>query len=89
MAAGPPFTLSDYRVLVTACLSGGPRPGGTETALGAFRRALEGTLASAGAQTRRLEPDGLLSLAAELMNAGYRRISRRRDRTSAAPLGAA
>ena len=70
-AGGPPFTLSDYRVFVTACLAGGtarsasPGPA-AETALGAFRRALEGTLASAGAQTRRLEPDALLSLAAEL-----------------------
>ena len=45
---GPPFTLSDYRVFVTACLAGGPGPA-AETALGAFRRALEGTLASAGA----------------------------------------
>ena len=63
---GPPFTLSDYRVFVTACLSGAPGPA-TETALGAFRRALEGTLASAGAHAaRRLDPDGLLSLAAEL-----------------------
>ena len=73
-AGGPPFTLSDYRVFVTACLAGGPGPA-AETALGAFRRALEGTLASAGAQTRRLEPDGLLSLAAELTApdmAGYR-----------------
>ena len=62
---GPPFTLSDYRVFVTACLAGGPGPA-SETALGAFRRALEGTLASAGAATRRLDPDALLSLAAEL-----------------------
>ncbi|MCY4501308.1 MAG: TraC family protein [Alphaproteobacteria bacterium] len=71
---GPPFTLSDYRMFVTACLSGGPGPA-AETALGAFRRALEGTLASAGATTRRLEPDALLSLAAELTApdmAGYR-----------------
>ena len=72
---GPPFTLSDYRVFVTASLrAGGPGPA-TETALGAFRRALEGTLASAGATTRRLEPDALLSLAAELMApdiGGYR-----------------
>ncbi|MDE0048727.1 MAG: DUF5934 domain-containing protein, partial [Rhodospirillales bacterium] len=64
-AGGPPFTLSDYRVFVTASLAGSPGPA-AETALGAFRRALEGTLASAGARTRRLEPDGLLSLAAEL-----------------------
>ena len=64
-AGGPPFTLSDYRVFVTACLPGLPGPA-VETALGAFRRALEGTLASAGAHARRLEPDGLLSLAAEL-----------------------
>ena len=64
-AGGPPFTLSDYRVFVTACLAGGPGPA-AETALGAFRRALEGTLASAGAHARRLEPDALLSLAAEL-----------------------
>ena len=33
---GPPFTLSDYRVFVTACLAGGPGPA-AETALGAFR----------------------------------------------------
>ena len=59
---GPPFTLSDYRVFVTACLAGGPGPA-AETALGAFHRALEGTLASAGAHARRLEPDALLSLA--------------------------
>ena len=64
-AGGPPFTLCDYRVFVTACLAGGTGPA-SETALGAFRRALEGTLASAGAGTRRLEPDALLSLAAEL-----------------------
>ena len=64
-AGGPPFTLSDYRVFVTACLAGGAGPA-AETALGAFRRALEGTLASAGAHARRLEPDALLSLAAEL-----------------------
>ena len=62
---GPPFTLSDYRVFVTACLTALPGPA-AETALGAFRRALEGTLASAGATVRRLEPDALLSLAAEL-----------------------
>ncbi|MDE0150390.1 MAG: TraC family protein, partial [Rhodospirillaceae bacterium] len=63
---GPPFTLSDYRAFVCASLAGpsGPAP---ETALSAFRRALEGTLASAGATTRRLAPDALLSLAAELV----------------------
>ena len=61
---GPPFTLSDYRVLVCATLAGPPGPA-PETALGAFRRALEGTLASAGAAARRLGPDELLSLAAE------------------------
>ena len=61
---GPPFTCSDYRVFVAAALAGQPNPG-SETALGAFRRALEGTLASAGAQARRVEPDGLLSVAAE------------------------
>ena len=69
-----PGTLLDYRVFVTACLAGGPDPA-SETALVAFRRALEGTLASPGAQTCRLEPDGLLSLAAELAApdmAGYR-----------------
>ena len=73
-AGGPPFTLSDYRVFVTACLTALPGPA-AETALGAFRRALEGTLASAGAATRRLEPDALLSLAAELVApdiAGFR-----------------
>ena len=61
-----PFTLSDYRVFVVACLAVGPGPA-AETALGAFRRALEGTLASAGAHARRMEPDALLSLAAELI----------------------
>ena len=62
---GPPFTLADYRVFITGALAGPPGPA-AETALGAFRRALEGTLASAGAVARRLEPDALLSLAAEL-----------------------
>ena len=61
---GPPFTCSDYRVFLTAGLAGLPNTG-TETSLGAFRRALEGTLASAGAQARLVEPDALLSLAAE------------------------
>ena len=65
-AGGPPFTLSDCRVFVTAGLGGAPGPA-AETALGSFRRALEGTLASAGAWARRLEPDALLSLAAELV----------------------
>ena len=64
-AGGPPFTLSDYRVFVCASLAGGPGPA-PETALGGFRRALEGTLASAGATARRLDPDGLLSLVQEL-----------------------
>jgi len=64
-AGGPPFTLADYRVFVCAALAGPPGPA-PETALSAFRRALEGTLASAGAQARRLGPDALLSLAAEL-----------------------
>ena len=63
-AGGPPFTCSDYRVFVTAGMGGVPNPA-TETALEAFRRALEGTLAAAGAQARRIEPDELLSLAAE------------------------
>ena len=61
-------------MFVSACLAGGPGPA-AETALGAFRRALEGTLASAGATTRRLEPDALLSLAAKLVApdiGGYR-----------------
>ena len=66
-AGGPPFTCSDYRVLLTACRAGAPGPA-TETALGAFRRALEGTLASAGAHARRMAPDDLLSLAAELIS---------------------
>ena len=63
---GPPFTLRDYRVFVCAALPGGTGPV-PETALGGFRRALEGTLASAGATARRLGPDDLLSLAAELI----------------------
>ncbi len=62
---GPPFTLCDYRVFVCAALPGPPGPV-AETALGGFRRALEGTLASAGAAARRLGPDDLLSLAVEL-----------------------
>ena len=62
---GPPFTLNDCRVFLTACLPGRPGPA-SETALGSFRRALEGALASIGTWARRLEPDGLLSLAAEL-----------------------
>ena len=64
-AGGPPFTLSDYRVFVAATLAGPAGPA-AETALGGFRRALEGTLASAGAVARRVAPDALLSLAAEL-----------------------
>ena len=62
---GPPFTLADYRVFLCASLAGPPGPA-PETALGAFRRALEGTLASAGATARRVAPDALLSLSAEL-----------------------
>ena len=61
---GPPFTLSDFRVFLCATLAGGPGPA-PETALHAFRRALEGTLASVGAAARRIEPDALLSLTAE------------------------
>jgi len=68
-AGGPPFTLSDYRVFVCASLGLLPGPA-AETALGGFRRALEGTLASAGATARRLDPDALLSLAAELTAPG-------------------
>ena len=64
-AGGPPFTLNDCRVFLTACLPGRPGPA-SETALGGFRRALDGALASIGTWARRLEPDGLLSLAAEL-----------------------
>ena len=64
-AGGPPFTLADYRVFVAASLAGPPGPG-PETALSSFRRALEGTLASAGATARRVSPDALLALAAEL-----------------------
>ncbi len=64
-ASGPPFTLNDCRVFLAACLAGPAGPA-AETALGGFRRALEGTLASAGAEARRVEPDVLLSLAAEI-----------------------
>ncbi len=63
---GPPFTCADYRVFLTACRAGLPGPA-SETALESFRRALEGTLASAGAHARRMPPDELLSLAAELI----------------------
>ena len=65
-ADGPPFTLRDCRVLVSAALGGGLGPA-TETALSAFRRALEGTFASVGAPARRVAPDALLSLVAELV----------------------
>ena len=64
-SGGPPFTLSDYRVFVCAALSGPPGPV-PETELAGFRRAIEGTLASAGAAAQRLGPDDLLSLAVEL-----------------------
>ena len=64
-AGGPPFTLNDCRVFLAACMAGPAGPA-AETALGGFRRALEGTLASAGAEARRVEPDVLLSLASEL-----------------------
>ena len=64
-AGGPPFTLNDCRVFLTASLPGRPGPE-PETALGGFRRALEGALASIGTWARRTEPDELLSLAAEL-----------------------
>ncbi len=64
-AGGPPFTLKDCRVFLAACLAGQPGPA-AETALGGFRRALEGALASAGAGVRRVDPDALLSLMAEL-----------------------
>ena len=64
-AGGPPFTLKDCRVFLSACLAGQPGPA-AETALGGFRRALEGTLASAGAEARRVDPDTFLSLVAEL-----------------------
>ena len=46
---GPPYTLADYRAFVCASLAGPPGPA-AETELGAFRRALEGTLAAAGAE---------------------------------------
>ena len=62
---GPPFTLNDCRVFMTACLPGRPGPA-SETALGGFRRALEGALTSIGTWARRVDPDALLSLAAEL-----------------------
>ena len=66
-AGGPPFTLNDCRVYLAASLPGRPGPE-PETALGGFRRALEGALASVGTWARRMEPDELLSLAAELVS---------------------
>ena len=66
-AGGPPFTLNDCRVFLAASLPGRPGPE-PETALGGFRRALEGALASIGTWARRTEPDELLSLAAELVS---------------------
>ena len=66
MRAGRRSPLNDCRVFMTACLPGRPGPA-SETALGSFRRALEGALASIGTWARRLEPDALLSLAAELV----------------------
>ena len=67
---GPPFTLSDYRVFVTACLDRQPGPPdpALETSLASFRRALEGTLASAGSTAIRMGPDAFLSLVAELVS---------------------
>ena len=64
-AGGPPYTLNDCRVFLAASLPGRSGPA-SETALGGFRRALEGALASIGTWARRTEPDELLSLAAEL-----------------------
>ena len=66
-AGGPPYTLNDCRVFLTASLPGRSGPA-SETALGGFRRALEGALASIGTWARRMEPDELLSLAAELVS---------------------
>ncbi len=66
-AGGPPFTLNDCRVYLAASLPGRPGPA-AETALGGFRRAIEGALASVGTWARRMEPDELLSLAAELVS---------------------
>ena len=66
-AGGPPYTLNDCRVFLAASLPGRPGPA-SETALGGFRRALEGALASIGTWARRTEPDELLSLAAELVS---------------------
>ena len=66
-AGGPPYTLNDCRVFLAASLPGRPGPA-SETALGGFRRALEGALASIGTWARRMEPDELLSLAAELVS---------------------
>ena len=88
-AGGPPFTLSDYRVFVTACLASGLPGPAVETALGAFRRALEGTLASAGAHARRLEPDGLLVARGRAGRARHGRRTRRRGEAPAPALVAA
>ncbi|MYA95746.1 MAG: TraC family protein, partial [Nitrospinae bacterium] len=66
-AGGPPYTLNDCRVFLAASLPGHPGPA-AETALGGFRRAVEGALASIGTWARRTEPDELLSLTAELVS---------------------
>ena len=84
---GPPFTCADYRVFVTASLAGRPGPA-SETALGAFRRALEGTLASAGAHARRLQPDALLSLAVELIAPAVGKSGGDSERSVVAPAAA-
>ena len=57
MRALSPKIAAVYRVFLTASLAGHPGPA-SETALGSFQRALEGSLASA---------DALLSLAVELI----------------------
>ena len=86
--AARPSRSRDYRVFVTACLTALPGPA-AETALGAFRRALEGTLASAGAQTRQAGAGRAVVARGRADRAGYRRIPRRRRGTPAPALGAA
>ena len=53
-AGGPPFTMNDCRVFLAASLPGRPGPA-SETALGGFRRAIEGALASIGTWARRIK----------------------------------
>ena len=85
---GPPFTLSDYRVFVTACLAGGPGPasgdGARRVPPGARRHARLGGRQHAQAGAGRAAVAG-----GGTRRARHCRISRRGDRTPGPALVAA